>query len=205
MAVPEYTGPLERDLRSADRDLKRDRDLTAKWEHGSRPLPNGKNPDLLEQMPGLQNECSASLIRPRKKWSEWRRSHTTKKNHNVNKPESNWDLPAGRMRTAANAKHEVQDASNSHSLVYLLPNPRQTFVRTESSQPHENQEGLPDMLLPLSLFIKTSGRETERLVEKEYEILDDSGQLLKGRKARYNLRHGNDHNSKQDDDGFELL
>ena len=67
-----------------------------------------------------------------------------------------------------------------------------------------SQTDVPTTPQPLSIFVKVTGRETEKLVEKEYEVLDDNGQALKGRKARYNLRHGNSQNPREDE-GFELL
>lgn len=42
--------------------------------------------------------------------------------------------------------------------------------------------------LTLGAFVKTTGRETEKLVEREYEVLDCNGEALRGRKARRVLR-----------------
>ncbi len=43
-------------------------------------------------------------------------------------------------------------------------------------------------MLSLDVFVKPNKRETEQLVEKEYEILDANGDTLRGRKARQTLR-----------------
>ena len=77
-----------------------------------------------------------------------------------------------------------------------------SFDRTDS----------PGRPLTLDTFVKPPHpRETERLVEKEYEILDTNGQPLKGRKAKQNLRRGPSNKSDvdvdglDDEDGFELV
>lgn len=72
----------------------------------------------------------------------------------------------------------------------------------------------PGMPMALDIFVKApTGRETEKFVEKEYEILDGNGEALKGRKARRELRHtggGGGAGSGGveevvEDEGFELL
>jgi hypothetical protein len=68
----------------------------------------------------------------------------------------------------------------------------------------------PGKPLSLDIFVKTNPKETEKFVEKEYEILDHNGDALKGRKARRNLRQRNhqghaDEPDALEDDGFELI
>lgn len=70
----------------------------------------------------------------------------------------------------------------------------------------------PGRPLTLEVFVKKTGRDTEKLVEKEYEVLDVNGDALKGRKARRNLRGGvrsgaksTDQEAEVDEDGFELV
>jgi hypothetical protein len=201
MAVSNYSITLERDLRGTDRDFKRNKDQTAKWMHGARPLNDPKQ-DGSSSL--LADNAASLLMRPNKKLSE--NSHNTKKSHNSNKPETNWDLPAGRMRAAAQAKEEMQDAFSAQSLVDLLLTGQPTPVAATGSETpaSASTSDLPVMSMPLEYFVKATGREIEKLVEKEYAILDENGQLLKGRKARHNLRHGT--NQKlQVDEGFELL
>lgn len=60
----------------------------------------------------------------------------------------------------------------------------------------------------LDLFVKpASPRDTERLVRKEYEVLDANGQPLKGRKAKKDLRRAalDPTPDADEDDGFELV
>jgi hypothetical protein len=131
------------------------------------------------------------------------RSHPFKQSQNVNKRGANYNLPPGRIRAASHAKEEIQDASLARSIVDLLPKARVSHS-TASLFDGFSQTDVPTTPQPLSIFVKVTGRETEKLVEKEYEVLDDNGQALKGRKARYNLRHGNSQNPREDE-GFELL
>jgi len=66
----------------------------------------------------------------------------------------------------------------------------------------------PNQPVTLDIFVKSTGRDTERLVQKEYEVLDLAGEALKGRKARYDLRKPTGPclaDIARDDDGFELV
>lgn len=68
----------------------------------------------------------------------------------------------------------------------------------------------PGKPLTLDVFVKTNPKETEKFVEKEYEILDQNGDALKGRKARQNLRRRGpvpaaEESDIMEDDGFELV
>jgi hypothetical protein len=60
----------------------------------------------------------------------------------------------------------------------------------------------------LEAFVKVSAADTEKLVRKEYEILDSHGAVLKGRKARESLKgHSVPGTMAQtvSDNGFELV
>jgi hypothetical protein len=82
-----------------------------------------------------------------------------------------------------------------------------SFDRTDS----------PGAPLTLEVFVKkTTWRETEKLVEREYEVLDGNGDALRGRRARALLRRGGTtgEGGKEpggaeeqgvEDDGFELV
>lgn len=194
-----------RDLRSADREFKRDRDLASKWMYGSRPLGDKSAFAAAgeEYFPKLHEDTPA-LLRPSKKMSQC--SHATKKNCNTNKRGANGQLPPSRIRATGHVREEIQEATLARSLVDLLPSTQLHRATYGPLTLHDSisRAEVPVVPLPLSVFVKSTGRETEKLVEKEYEVLDDNGQLLKGRKARYNLRHGNSQSFKEDE-GFELL
>lgn len=120
-------------------------------------------------------------------------------------------MPHGRVRARINAQDEVKEASLTRSLIDLLPSAAPQKLSVEADSPFYSYDAAesPYQPLPLSFFIKTTGRETEQLVEKEYEILDSNGESLKGRKARKILRFGTTNTETtppvEEDEGFELL
>jgi len=142
--------------------------------------------------------------------------HQSKKpSHNLVKMRKNWDLPAGRVRSKLHAKLEVNDLT-SRSLGELPPT-NQLLRRSSNSADGVlysfDRSDTPGRPLTLDIFVKApTARDTERFVEKEYEILDTNGEALKGRKARNNLRQTTtdpgmyrDVDDATEDDGFELL
>jgi hypothetical protein len=106
---------------------------------------------------------------------------------------------------------EMNDPAISRSLIDLLPSP--TMRRNSATDGFLysfDRSDSPGRPLTLDVFVKTNPKETEKLVEKEYEILDNNGDALKGRKARRNLRRPNqpqtaDEPAVIEDDGFELV
>lgn len=95
----------------------------------------------------------------------------------------------------------------SRSVLDYLPG----SPRRQMSNPMDNvlysfdRVDSPGRPLTLEVFVKTTGRETEKFVEKEYEIVDANGDMLKGRKARRNLRRGPAEGGKSADDEFEIV
>lgn len=108
---------------------------------------------------------------------------------------------------------ELNDAAISRSLIDLLPSSNRSLRPTAATDGFLysfDRTETPGKPLSLELFVKTNTKETEKLVEKEYEILDSNGDALKGRKARKNLRRQNqpltiDEPAVVEDDGFELV
>jgi hypothetical protein len=86
-----------------------------------------------------------------------------------------------------------------------------SFDRTES----------PGRPLTLEVFVKSGekgDRTTEKLVEKEYEVVDGNGEAVRGRRARAFLRRGGttsavaggkdggvEGGGVEEDEGFELV
>jgi hypothetical protein len=130
---------------------------------------------------------------------------------------SNWEMPPGRVRSKINAHDEIQDTTRSISDLLPVAMGRARETSTSDNVIYSfDRETTPGKPLALDMFVKTTGRETERFVEKEYEILDVNGEALRGRKARRNLRKatsespimGADRAADQavgEDDDFELL
>jgi hypothetical protein len=125
----------------------------------------------------------------------------------------------GRLVTML-AQQEASDKTNLRSSVgdLLSPSTSTPPGRTRRSSVSDNflysfdRIDSPGQPVALEYFVKTTGRETEKLVEKEYEVLDSQGEALKGRKARRILRQkaatdidAAHHEFEEDDDGFELV
>ena len=124
-----------------------------------------------------------------------------------------WDEVAGsNQRSKLKAKEELSDPALSRSLIDSLPSPVSCRKQSVSdnflySFDHTDSPGKP---LSLEIFVKTNPKETEKFVEREYEILDSNGDALRGRKARSNLRQKSSASPSLepqivDDDGFELV
>lgn len=132
------------------------------------------------------------------------------------------DLPLGRVRSKLSAQHELDEvAKGSRSILELLPSRSSPLLAQSASDPFVysfDRADSPGQPLALDVFVKAgggaSGRATEKLVEKEYEILDGNGDALKGRKARQNLRKSGSpragglaaaEDGVEVEDGFELV
>lgn len=125
------------------------------------------------------------------------------------------DCSKRRTRSKVSAKEEIDEAARvSRSILDYLP----SSPRRQTSNPMDNilysfdRADSPGRPLTLEVFVKTTGRDTEKFVEKEYEVIDSHGDALKGRKARRNLRrgasvgpNGADEELEVDEDGFQLV
>jgi hypothetical protein len=147
-----------------------------------------------------------------------------KHSHNRVKPRPSWTLPDARTRTLNHARTEIRDADSASDMPtspYAALSRRLSSASTpvtESSSPlfSFDSASTPGHRQPLTLevFVKTTGRETERLVEREYEVLDGKGDAVRGKKARRVLRRGGSVEREGEgvgvergveDEGFELL
>lgn len=209
----------DRDLRGANKEWKRTKDSSAKWSCGSRPS-GGVWTRGEHYVTGSESQQAKS--RPRKRQSD---NIHPKQAHNLVKPRmaGTWAKQpglVGRMRTNFYAMGEINDASRS-----LSDMPPLTRRLSSASAGAENnvlysfdRRDTPGRPLTLDIFVKApTARDTERLVEKEYEVLDDHGELLTGRKARRHLRQaatdlgpttaraGSEDTTIIEDEGFELV
>jgi hypothetical protein len=100
----------------------------------------------------------------------------------------------------------------SRSLRELLPSShtqRKQSVSEDFMYSFDQMEG-PGKPLSLDVFVKTNTKATEKLVEKEYEILDYNGDAVKGRKALKDVHRGKmvppaEEAELVEDEGFELV
>jgi hypothetical protein len=178
-----------RDLRSADLDSKRFRDSQSKWSHGKRPSAGCKfDWWTLEAVGGSESQRAAA--RPRPKESDIGH-HYRRKDQNFVKGRSTWDLPSRRVEASAKAKAEIQEGSMALSLSLSQPildaspslSLSDTFPRSFDASSSPNQ---PQSLNGYIKPVKEKG--TERLIQREYEVVDSYGQASRGKRATQNLR-----------------
>ncbi|GAP91942.1 hypothetical protein SAMD00023353_5700780 [Rosellinia necatrix] len=201
-----------RDLRSDTRDTKRVKDHNHKWARGNRPSPGVKT-DIFSPGDFLTgSEEQQEKIRPHRlpHGKHIRSPNITKSNGYCRGARiithSSW-------RSKADSLTELHDSSNmSQSLRELLPSLSSRRKQSVSddvlySFDHTESPGKP---LSLDIFVKTNTKETEKFVEKEYEILDYNGEAVKGRKALKDLHRGKmipqtEEPELVEDEGFELV
>ena len=111
---------------------------------------------------------------------------------------------------------ELNDPSLTRSIIDMLPSPTaQNEAKTRTNAADQilysfDRVDSPGQPLSLDVFVKSDVKGTEKLVEREYEVLDINGDALKGRKARRTLRHPSpkqraSESAVEDVDGFELV
>lgn len=180
-----------RDFRSGAQNSKRFKEQKTKWAYGTRPSPgvrhNLVDPDVL--LTG--SESQREKVRPVKRLAGTGYHFPSQ---NVVKPRNSriaHDLPQSYSRAKCDALAELSDSTNLSLLPDLQPSPNSSRRKMSGSDHFLysfDRTDTPGKPLSLDIFVKTNPRETERFVEKEYEILDGNGDALKGRKARMNLR-----------------
>ncbi|KAK3324196.1 hypothetical protein B0T19DRAFT_224727 [Cercophora scortea] len=205
MAAIEAPAQYERDFRSANKEWKRTKDSSSKWAHGSRHSP-GVYMITGSGLTGSEGQHAKS--RPVKEAKNpWKREH------NIVKARSTFLMPYGRVTAKLHARNEIRDdASRSvGELPPMSPVSRQLSLSDNIMYSFDRHDS-PDRPLTLDIFVKSTGRDTEKLVEKEYEVVDFNGEALTGRKARRNLRKTTTDGAAppvpdtlEEDEGFELV
>lgn len=121
------------------------------------------------------------------------------------------------MRNKIYAQKEINDTAISRSLADLSlptsPIARRGLSTSDNILYSFDRTDTPGHPVTLDIFVKTTGRDTERLIEKEYEVINANGEALSGKKARRDLRKmhtdpgtalGLD-DAIIEDEGFELV
>ncbi|KAJ4300422.1 hypothetical protein N0V88_003097 [Collariella sp. IMI 366227] len=178
-----------RDLRSAHKEWKRSKDSRTKWSRGVRPLA-GVHANFFgepitgspEQQAGMRPSKRSESRNPSKK-----PSHQPFQTHpNVIKPSPRYDMPISRVRSRIHC----------HTFTKPLPNP---LLLLDHINPGTNEVSDPFLYsfdrrespggpLTLEVFVVQNGGkgrmkkgEAERLVEREYEVVDGrSGEAVRG-------------------------
>ncbi|KAI1113406.1 hypothetical protein F5Y14DRAFT_452121 [Nemania sp. NC0429] len=201
-----------RDLRSNAHETKRVKDHAHKWARGKR-LSAGVKYKYLETGPVLtgskeQQEKFRPDALPHAK--HMRSPNVTKPNVSGHMAH---DIPEHYWWHKTKALVELRDPSNmSQSLRDLLPSHHSQRKESVSDDflYSFDQTDSPGKPLSLDVFVKTNTKETEKFVEKEYEILDYNGNPVKGRRALKDLHRGKmapptGEPEVVEDEGFELV
>jgi len=184
----------ERDLRSANKEWRRGKDSNVKWAHGSRYLAGiSTNYDDGPFITGATAPAHMfAKHRPNKRPSE--AHHHSRISQNIVKTRSAYDMPPSRLRSKMHCQTEIEAATSSPTIDL----PRGMFPAPTTVPPADadvlysfDRTDTPGRPLTLEVFVKnTAGRDTEKLVEREYEVLDGNGDAVRGRRARAVLRRG---------------
>jgi hypothetical protein len=211
MAPTELSAMYARELRSGAREAKRYKDQTAKWAHGERLLPgcrpihstDGPSPDINV---GEKGADGPNRRRPVAHHPRHRNSSRDSKDH---------DDEHKRPHVKGGRSAPADEVLQSKSIIDLLLSPGNRGPATEAPGDYcysFDHAISPAASLPLAAFVKQDARGTEKLVEKEYEILDANGEAVRGKKARRTLRQASSASPETrpqpvtiEDDDFELV
>ncbi|KAL2159881.1 hypothetical protein VTH06DRAFT_2014 [Thermothelomyces fergusii] len=185
----------ERDLRSASKEWRRAKESSVKWARGSRPLAG--RPWVYPEDAAVAPEQMCAKRRPMSVVPLTKEMKIA------------IGLYSRRRRVSMYERSDIQDAvAHSSSADLLPPGVPPADAGVLYSFDRADTPGRP---LALDVFVKnTGGRETERLVEREYEIVDENGEAVRGRKAKAVLRKSGRRNDGEQEgieveDGFELI
>lgn len=202
----------QRDIRSAARSFKRDKDASEKWSLGARPAPGIRFAHLCSSEPlgGTEAQRAGEQVRPRKPFSQVgnpvSKSHANKNpkptSHSA-KNHFNARSPNNRLDRKVDAVIEANDTASAHlskSLLELLPQhvnnvntPIQIALRNADADTgvlysYDNKGAARGSVALDGLVEKAEEKwkseQTDRLVKGEYEVLDNDGEItaLKGKK-----------------------
>lgn len=198
----------DRDLRGAHRDIKRHKDSARKWRLGEAPSP-GVHRDWFTNGPVGGSESQQRKVRPMQLRSL---PDSFKEHHNIVKLHRSGaahNLPGPRIKAEMSIREEI-DAGRSdlRGGEEAAPGSPGAAAANDPFLYSFDRAVTPGRPLTLDVFVKEpTARDTERLVEKEYEVVDENGQALRGREAKRNLRKSSSNPAEDTsvDDGFELV
>ncbi|KAL2260698.1 hypothetical protein VTK26DRAFT_5230 [Humicola hyalothermophila] len=217
-----------RDLRSACKEWKRDKDSAAKWHNGARHLGGVRYLVNDNRCRDVTNEIYPDNIP-----AKFRPHKTSIYSHDPCHRKAPRKLARmrpcscvrdSRFHSKKHARDMMRDVDEEdiHPVsVPLTPEERAAL----NGYPLDYtwfEEGKPNLSTPkpvftLESFVTKHGRgrrsETERLVEREYEVVDGKGEAVRGKKKVRSMlrREGGKENEKEgkeeeeEEDGFELV
>jgi len=190
------SSPLEhRDIRSASRPSKRDKEHSQKWMNGQRPSAGVRLSVCSGDGLVGGSERQREIVRPRKQWSQVNTDHKLHANK-VPKPHGHYDQ--ARLAHKADALVDANDHTTStlsKSLLELLPqhannaqSPIQTAIRiaadAEILYSFDNKGQSPGAAgrnVDLGGLVELAeqkwvAEQTEKIIKGEYEVLDNEGE-----------------------------
>ncbi|KAK0735847.1 hypothetical protein B0T21DRAFT_289796 [Apiosordaria backusii] len=201
---PQY----ERDLRHSAKERKRTKDHNSKWQHGSRFLSGVTTRGMFfeDEPVKYSNEGHIAKMRPDKRYID--RYHQYRKltvGQNIVKPRHHWDTPDAAIKNRLAKDISAADLNDVNTNTPSFA-PQDDFLYSFDRQDS------PDRPVTLEVFVKARNtqKETEKLVEKEYEVVDGNGEAVKGRKAKKVLKSGTSERREENEPvvvegGFELV
>ncbi|KAB5540439.1 hypothetical protein GE09DRAFT_256231 [Coniochaeta sp. 2T2.1] len=204
----------DRDLRGASQEYKRRQDSTHKWRRGGIPV-NPVNSFYVSYGPGraittVGDPGEDGKMRP---IHENHRSDPHKDGRNLNKLGRSGNHGWSSYRTVI-AKTRIADEIGAAAAAgfkdHAGGDPPVSPAAGAGDDPFIysfDSVVTPGAPLSLDVFVKQpTGRDTERLVEKEYEVVDENGLALKGKERKGNLRKtGSGLEEARVEDGFEIV
>jgi len=236
MSATSLSSPVQhKDIRSASRPFKRDKDRGEKWSNGQRPSGGvGVNysSGIMDDLQG-GSESQRAKVRPMKQWSQMTSDHKSHSNcspKNASLSGVSYNQAGIHSRITKKVDALIESTSPdplSKSLLDLLP---KHYNNTEGAvqvmgdegilysfdkRPSPNARGREVDLggLVEKAERKWAAEQTERIVRGEYEVLDLTGEAVKNKKGKKGSRSPKNRAVKnevvatpiEEVDGFELV
>jgi len=203
-----------RDIRSGAQNAKRDRDHKEKWTHGIRALP-GKpaRKDRLTFEPGVDD---GGRVRPERVYQCCR--HPTTNVSKLLRQTTHYDIPQSRFRANIDARVQLSDPEirsdylSEDAATHLSPNGARES-KSDGFMYSFDKPG-PTGPLPLDVYLRDdlrAKRKQDREDQKDYRLVDENGNELKGSKAWRIVRRPANAPAEEETDldrsdgGFELI
>ncbi|KAE9406260.1 hypothetical protein BT96DRAFT_915490 [Gymnopus androsaceus JB14] len=203
---------FERDIRSASRPFKRDRDHRKKWSMGMSPS-SGVHLSSVTLEPEGGSESQRNKVVPMKQYSQMTsRSHKSNRNRipkaSTSRVRDDQIRIFGRLTRKADSHFEIQSHTSILLCKALLENNTATgmdgfLISNYDSSSSRGAVDLGDLVEHAER--KWESIQTERIVKDEYEVLDNEGETTVLRVSKGTKGKRRNTVIQEDDDGFELI
>ncbi|KAB5576473.1 hypothetical protein GE09DRAFT_1216169 [Coniochaeta sp. 2T2.1] len=203
----------DRDLRGASQEYKRYQDSTHKWRLGAIPLSPVRGVYIDDGrgsvITTVDRPAELGKVRPR---HGDHASDPHKDGRNLNKVgrSNHWSSSYRTVIAKTRIADEIDAAAAAGFKDHAGGDPPVSPTAGVGNDPFIysfDSVVTPGAPLSLDVFVKQpTARDTERLVEKEYEVVDENGLALKGKERKGNLRKtGSGVEEARVEDGFEIV